>query len=104
MSNKISYDDYKSILSYYNMPIPSSKKMLKKRAHEILSEKLCKCIKHIPGNNEEKAIKICTKSIFNNKGLKRGTFKCKGKKNISFKKINNVRLNFELEKQTKKMR
>jgi hypothetical protein len=101
MSNKITFSDYKSILSYYNIPIPSSKKLLKQRAHDILSEKLCKCIKQIPGNNEEKAIKICTKSIFDNKGLKRGTFKCKGKKNISFKKIKKMKL---LDKQTKKMR
>jgi len=86
MSDKMTYNDYKTILSYYNIPIPLSKLKIKEMAHEILSEKLCKCIKQIPTNNEKKAIGICTKKIFNDHGLKRGLFKCKGKKSVIFKK------------------
>lgn len=88
MINKITYDDYKNILLYYNINIPNSKSKVKQMAHEILSEKLCKCIKQIPTNNEKKAIGICTRRIFNAKGLKRGTFKCKGKRKVTFRKIN----------------
>jgi len=87
----ISNDDYKNILLYYNINIPDSKSKIKKMAHEILSEKLCRCIKKIPASNEKKAIAICTKRIFNRKGLKRGTFKCRGKKNVTFGKMKTTR-------------
>jgi hypothetical protein len=51
------------------------------QAENILSEKLCRCIKKVDENDEKKSIAICTKTIFNRKGLKRGKFNCKVKDN-----------------------
>lgn len=84
--SKLSDQDYKDILNYYGKSIPKSKRLLKKDAENILSDKLCRCIKKIEPTNESKSIGICTKTIINSKGFTRGTFKCKGKKNISLKK------------------
>jgi len=81
--------DYKKILDYYNKPIPNSKRLLKFNAEKILTEKLCKCIKKIEPANESRSIGICTKTILNRKGYTRGKFNCKGKKNITLKKIKN---------------
>ena len=36
--------------------------------------------------NEPRAIGICTKTIFNNKGLTRGKFRCKNKRYVNFNK------------------
>jgi len=80
-------DDYIKILKFYKKTIPKSKSILKNQAEKILSSKLCRCIKKLDPSNEEKSIGICTKSIFINKGLKRGKFKCKKKTNIKFTKI-----------------
>lgn len=85
---KITSKDYKSILSYYNQPIPNSIKLLKEKAEKILAEKLCKCIKRVEPINEQKSIGICTKTIFNSRGLTRGIFKCKGKRKVEFRKTN----------------
>jgi hypothetical protein len=66
---------------------------LEEEAENILSEKLCKCIKKVEDKvkmkNESRAIGICTKTIFNRKGLTRGKFKCTGKKR--FVKFNKTR-------------
>ena len=67
------------------MNIPKSKRLLKQQAENILSEKLCKCIKKV-GPDEKKSIAICTKSIFNRKNLKRGKFNCKGKSSVKIQK------------------
>jgi len=79
--------DYKQILNYYNKHIPTSKRLLKLNAEKILAEKLCKCIKKIEPSNESRSIGICTKTVLNRKGYTRGKFKCKGKKNITLKKV-----------------
>ena len=86
MSNKMNSTDYKNILDYYKIPIPKSNILLKQIAEQILAEKLCKCIKQVDSRNEAKSIGICTKNIFNKKGLTRGSFKCKGKKFVTFRK------------------
>ena len=86
MSNKMNNSDYKNILDYYKIPIPKSKILLKQIAEKILAEKLCKCIKKVDYHNEAKSIGICTKNIFNKKGLTRGTFKCKKNKMVTFRK------------------
>ena len=83
-------NDYKKILEYYNIKIPS-KKQLKSKAEDILSLKLCRCIKKVAPSlspkSEKKAIGICTKTIFNRKKLERGSFKCvKTKRNVEIKK------------------
>jgi hypothetical protein len=87
--NKITKLDYIKILEYYKKPLPKSKHMLKIEAEKILSEKLCRCIKKLDPINESKSIGICTKTIFNSKGYKRGKFKCKGKSTVKFNKMKN---------------
>jgi hypothetical protein len=86
MSAELTNKDYVSILKYYNMDIPKSKRLLKKHAEKIMAEKLCKCIKKIDLINESKSIGICTKTIFNRKGFTRGQFECKKKQSVKFRK------------------
>ena len=66
-----------------------------KEAEKILSDKLCRCIKSVNKkgalDNEPRSIGICTKTIFNNKGLTRGKFKCK--KPTKFVKFNKTMKN-----------
>ena len=85
-SNKMTIADYKQILDFYKIAIPSSKAALKKQAEQILAEKLCKCIKNVGLKDEPKSIRICTTNIFNTKGLSRGAFKCKKTQRVSFSK------------------
>jgi hypothetical protein len=76
----LSLDDYKNILKYYDETIPRSHVELKRAAETLMAKKLCRCIKKVgkpPSQTEGRAIGICTKTIFNKKGIKRGSFKCK---------------------------
>jgi hypothetical protein len=86
MSTKLTNKDYVSILKYYKLNIPHSRRLIRKNAEQILAEKLCKCIKKIDPINEAKSIGICTKTIFNRKGYTRGQFECKNKKSVKFRK------------------
>lgn len=86
MSHKITKSDYIKILKYYNLSIPKKLEDIKKNAEDILSEKLCKCIKKVNPVNEPVSIGICTKNVLGRKGLSRGKFTCKNKKSISLKK------------------
>jgi hypothetical protein len=88
MPAELTNKDYVSILKYYNLNIPRSKRLLKKQAEHIMAEKLCKCIKKIDTINEAKSIGICTKTIFNRKGYTRGQFQCKKKQSVKFRKTN----------------
>ena len=89
MNDVLGNQDYIAILNYYKKPIPKSKRLLKMNAEKILREKLCRCIKKIEPSNEARSIGICTKSIFNRKGLTRGKFSCTGKRNtIVIRKMN----------------
>jgi hypothetical protein len=85
MSQKLTDTDYKNILNYYKKSIPKSKRLLKKNAEDIIALKLCSCIKKV-GPPEPRSIGICTRSVINNKGLKRGTFKCKKRRKIQLSK------------------
>lgn len=79
MSAKLLIKDYKNILDFYNVPIPTSSKQIQEKAEAIMADKLCKCIKKVKKGNhrlEKKGIAICTKSIFNNRGYTRGKFRC----------------------------
>ena len=79
--------DYTQILRFYDIPVPNKKGLLKTRAEDVLADKLCRCIKKVKIGDEKKRIGICTRSIFNKKGLSRGKFKCKkSKKNVTMKK------------------
>ena len=88
MPTELTNKDYVSILKYYNLNIPRSKRLLKKNAEKIMAEKLCKCIKKIDPINEAKSIGICTKTIFNRKGYTRGQFECKKKQSVKFRRTN----------------
>jgi hypothetical protein len=79
-------NDYKKILAYYNKPIPNNTHLLIKAAEQILSTKLCRCIKKVDKNNEKRAIGICTNTIFNRKGYTRGKFTCKKPATVKFRK------------------
>jgi hypothetical protein len=89
--SKLTNKDYEDILNYYKKNIPKSKRLLKENAEKILADKLCRCIKKIEPNNEARSIGICTKTIINSKGFKRGSFKCKGKKNITLSRNNKTK-------------
>jgi hypothetical protein len=88
--SQLSKSDYIRILTFYKKEIPKTFELIKKEAHDILATKLCKCIKKVDKMNESKSIGICTKTIFNRKGLTRGDFKCRSKR---FVKFNNTRTN-----------
>ena len=89
MPTRLTNKDYISILKYYNKKIPKSKIVIKIQAEKIMAQKLCKCIKKVDPIYEAKSIGICTKSIFNRKGLTRGQFQCKKKQSVKIKKTNN---------------
>jgi len=72
--------DYKHILEYYHATIPTTNREIKLAAERLMNEKMCRCIKRIQTDKESTAIAVCTNSIFNSKGLRRGSFRC-GKKN-----------------------
>jgi hypothetical protein len=84
--SELTLDDYKYILTFYKKTIPKNKRLMKLNAEKIISEKLCKCIKKIDHKYHSKAIGICTKSIINKKGFKRGKFTCKKKRKINLSK------------------
>jgi hypothetical protein len=92
MSN-LTIKDYKSILEFYKKSIPKSKRLLKSSAENLIVSKLCRCIKKVDNLSESRSIGICTKTIINNKGFKRGKFTCKKKQSIILKKKNNTRKN-----------
>jgi hypothetical protein len=92
--------DYKKILEYYGEPVPRSKRLLKKTAEDIMAKKLCACIKKLDPNEEARSIGICTRSVVNNKGIKRGTFKCKKQRKIQITK--NSRKGISLKNTRKK--
>jgi hypothetical protein len=79
--NNLTSKDYIKILTYYKLNIPKTKKEMKLESEKVLREKLCKCIKKIDPVNEARSIGICSRAIFNRKGLTRGKFTCTGKKN-----------------------
>ena len=86
----LTIQDYKNILQFYHLPTQGSFKHLKLQAENILSTKLCRCIKKVGSldirKDESKAIGICSRTILKNKGLTKGKFKCKGKRAITLKK------------------
>jgi hypothetical protein len=96
MSSELTTEDYKDILTYYKMDIPKSKRLLKKQAENIISEKLCRCIKKVKEKRtkqaqlitEGQAIGICTKTIFNRKGFTRGKFRCQKNRTVKFRHTN----------------
>jgi hypothetical protein len=97
MASKLTNKDYISILKFYKMSIPKTRRALKKQAETVLAEKLCRCIKKVGLDEEPRSIGICSKSIFKLKGLSRGRFTCKDKMKVDLKKMS-------IEEKTRKTR
>ena len=74
----LSQTDYKKIVHYYQIK-KQKNKTYKESAEDILSNKLCKCIKKVRpyDNNEDAAITICRDNIFKKIGIGFYNFKCK---------------------------
>ena len=83
-------NDYKTILNFYKVPIPSSPREIKKQAEYVIGNKLCRCIQKVTKRSnvsETRAIGTCTRSVINRKGYVRKTFKCKRKvRRVTLKK------------------
>lgn len=79
---KLKKQNYIDILNFYNIPIPKTLTGLKKKANNILSRKLCKCLKKLEPKFKSAAIGICSKTIILKKGFTRGNFTCKKKPKI----------------------
>jgi hypothetical protein len=86
MNLTLNKNDYIKILKYYNLDIPKSSILIKNKAEDIISQKLCSCIKKVEPTNEQKSIGICSRTVINRKGLKRGSFSCKKKRKIQLMK------------------
>ena len=67
-----------NIVHYYQIK-KQKNKTYKESAEDILSNKLCKCIKKVRpyDNNEDAAITICRDNIFKKRGIGFYNFKCK---------------------------
>jgi hypothetical protein len=91
---KLTRRDYIKILHHYQPKNTSSRlslKQIKHRAHRILADKLCRCIKASdddadadsdasttqPRDEIRRRIAYCSRSIFNNRGLRQHGFTCK---------------------------
>tara|TARA_Y100000814_G_scaffold272191_1_gene229479 strand:- start:495 stop:827 length:333 start_codon:yes stop_codon:yes gene_type:complete len=86
----LTLSDYKDILYYYNVDFDKfSSKKIRMEAEDILSGKLCRCIKkvNVEKKDETRSIAICKDSVFKKKGLRISSFKCKKKQTLlPFKK------------------
>lgn len=95
---KLTRDDYIKILHHYQQRNKSPKNTtsrydkltqlpisdLQKKAHTLLGNKFCNCIRPRSirrRGSEQKRISYCTRSIFNNRGLKRHGFRCRNRTN-----------------------
>ena len=87
MSYNLNDNDYEKILKYYQLDVPKSSRILKKKAEDIIGLKLCSCIKKVDPVNEAKSIGVCTKAVINRKGMNRGKFTCKKQRKIVLTKI-----------------
>ena len=95
--NKLSKNDYITILKFYDLPIPNNNSLLIKNAENILATKLCRCIKKVKAkqNNkkdEKRPIAICKNSIFNKRNLKISKFTCKKNPGLIAKKGEKTKL------------
>lgn len=84
LSNK----DFKKILKFYKLSIPKTRKKIKKKAIKTLTDKYCSCLNKVKRKSKTngREIGICTSSVINKKGFKRGKFTCKKKGSVDFYK------------------
>ncbi len=98
--HKLSRLDYINILHFYKKKIPKSDKILTLQAEHILAGKLCRCIKKLGPNNEARSIGICTKTVINNKGYKRGKFSCKKKQHVTLTRHHTLKRRKRIKRRT----
>ena len=100
---ELSQEDYKTIIHHYGFPLPKSKRLVKKKGEDLISRKLCSCIKKVTKkfkNDETPAIGICSYSILKNRNMKFKSFTCKKKpKIVGLKKTKKIR--FKKKKRTR---
>jgi len=106
---RLKTSDYITILKYYHIDAKDMKKKeAKRKAEDLLANKLCRCIKKVDNEDESesRAIAICKNSILLKKGLRNYGFKCKPNARFIPKRGTSKKLNkFELEtRKRKKMR
>ena len=79
--SSLNRQDYINVLKFYNKPIPKEFKSIKNDVLNILSNKLCCCIKKVKRSKktESEAIGICKKSVLHTKKIDIYRFKCKKK-------------------------
>lgn len=78
---KLTKEDYIKILNFYNINYRKNNfNHIKRKAENILADKLCRCIKRVKTPNdkdENRAIGICKNSVLNKKNISAGKFSCK---------------------------
>ena len=81
MTGRLTRKDYETILHHYGVAYGPKDKLpaIKKQAVDILSTKLCRCIKKVDSGNESRSIPICKRSVLHSKGLTDSGFSCKNK-------------------------
>ena len=93
MSTNLSTSDYKLILTHYGQKIPkkTTKKTIKRRAENLIVQKLCACVKKVSktlknknkNKNKQRSIGICAASVIKNRGMKYYKFSCKKRSKIT---------------------
>jgi len=76
----------KQILLSYGKTVPQSTTSRRIKAEQILTLKLCRCLKKLEPRFQGQAVGICTKTIFGKKGLTRGKFKCNQKQTAKYRR------------------
>lgn len=78
---KLTKEDYIKILNFYNINYRKNNfNHIKRKAENILADKLCRCIKRVKNTSdkdENRAIGICKNSVLNKKDISAGKFSCK---------------------------
>jgi len=97
--------DYKTILKYYNIDFNKLKKReIKKKAENVLADKLCKCIKRVgyKSTDETRAIQICRNKVIAEKNLNIYKFTCKNKPKLYPKNKSKINLTKKNKRTLKK--
>ena len=97
--------DYLDIMRFYKIDISNmSNRVIKKKAEDILANKLCKCIKKVNPllKNEQNSIAVCRKSVLFKKKISNYGFRCKGKAKFIPKKGTSKNLAKYMKTKTRK--
>jgi hypothetical protein len=79
---------YADILSGYNQTSPANFYTRKRKTEKFLAQKFCACIKKLDPRFHASSIGICTRSVFQTKGLpRRHDFSCRNRRYIAIKPV-----------------